>query len=75
LAAKRSLSVSNLDSNAENNAIDVKKPTRGVYQPPTGKYSTTNSQESVENGHAKRRTFSHGDRGRGGRRSRGQRHF
>lgn len=74
LASKRSLSVSNLDSNAEN-GVDAKKPTRGVYQPPTGKYSTSNSPvAAAENGHAKRRTFSHGDRGRGGRRG-GRRHF
>jgi len=72
LAAKRSLSVSHLDSNADNNATEAKKPTRGLYQPPTGKYWTSNTP-AAENERTKRRTFSHGDRGKASRR--GARHF
>ena len=68
--AKRSLSVSSIDSNKDNEA--TKKPTRGVYHPPTGKYSTNspaqaNASNANNNGQhkGKRRTFSHGERGRG----------
>lgn len=71
LAPKRSLSVSNIDNNHDNDG--VKKPTRGVYQPPTGKYSTSTipNPTNASNGNgfkAKRRTFSHGERGRGAHR-------
>lgn len=75
LPPKRSLSVSSIDNSEVSD--NVKKPTRGVYQPPTGKYSTNttsapNSENSNGNGN-KRRTFSNGDRGRGARRGNNRR--
>jgi hypothetical protein len=78
---KRSLSHSNIENNSENG--HNKKATRGVYAPPTGKYSTNSPAAPEANGTAqangqqngKRRTFSHGDRGRGGRRGRGNRFY
>jgi len=50
-ATKRSLSV---DQSDESNR---KKPERGIYQPPSGKYSNATSN-STSNNNGKRRTFS-----------------
>ena len=59
-ASKRSLSVSNIDT--ANNDPNKKKPERGIYQPPSGKYST-NTQTSSN----KRRIFGANRRSAGGR--------
>lgn len=62
--AKRSLSVSNVET-ANESDMNKKKPERGIYQPPSGKYSTQKSQNNANNGNQqqqqqKRKIFSNG---------------
>ena len=76
IPAKRSLSVSNIEGNGEAHENGKKKPERGIYHPPSGKYSTTATlitppepaapkSNNFQGG--KRRTFSHGANNRRGR--------
>lgn len=75
-AAKRSLSVSSADTDLDGNR---KKPERGIYQPPSGKYSTASNAANGANGSNgngfKRRTFSGGASHRGGFNQRGRGRF
>lgn len=67
-ANKRSLSVSSVTQVEVNqNGSNKKRPERGIYQPPSGKYSSTanatelsqtNTNNTNNNNNSKRRTFS-----------------
>ena len=64
--AKRTLSNSGLDIDGSKKKL----PERGIYTPPSGKYSTNTNNG---NGNGKRRTFSTGANRSGGANNRGGR--
>jgi hypothetical protein len=61
--------VSSVDGNDNDASPFKKKPERGIYHPPSGKYSVNNSNgngNQNQNNNNKRRTYSHEQNQRGG---------